>query len=253
MEARAIAAGPDCLCGPGKRRHRAGRTSAQRRYRRSGRACRFRRARADRDDGGRAGRAARGRHRQPVPLARPENLRADERSGAARKFEGFRQGVHETSCDPHRRNTAPSPTPPPRTRIWTPRAHRSFVKADGLAAGKGVVVAQSPDEAHAAVDAMLSGNPGARVVIEEFLEGEEASFIVMVDGMHVLPLRRARTTKRSAGRRSGPEHRRHGGVLARAGRHAATACARDARHHPGRPCAAWKWKASASRVSCTPG
>ncbi|MGV3742772.1 MAG: phosphoribosylamine--glycine ligase, partial [Burkholderiaceae bacterium] len=66
------------------------------------------------------------------------------------------------------------------------------IKADGLAAGKGVVVAMTLDEAHAAVDMMLSdnklGDAGARVVIEEFLEGEEASFIVMVDGKNVLPL-----------------------------------------------------------------
>ena len=64
------------------------------------------------------------------------------------------------------------------------------IKADGLAAGKGVVVATSLEEAHAAVDSMLAdnklGDAGARVVIEEFLEGEEASFIVMVDGKHVL-------------------------------------------------------------------
>lgn len=74
------------------------------------------------------------------------------------------------------------------------------VKADGLAAGKGVVVAQTLDEAHAAVDMMLSGNTlgeaGARVVIEEFLTGEEASFIVMVDGKHVLPLASSQDHKR---------------------------------------------------------
>ncbi len=66
------------------------------------------------------------------------------------------------------------------------------VKADGLAAGKGVVVAQTVDEALAAVDSMLEqnafGDAGARVVVEEFLVGEEASFIVMVDGEHILPL-----------------------------------------------------------------
>ncbi|NCA27224.1 MAG: ATP-grasp domain-containing protein, partial [Methylophilaceae bacterium] len=64
------------------------------------------------------------------------------------------------------------------------------IKADGLAAGKGVVVAMSLDEAHSAIDAMLEdnklGSAGARVVIEEFLTGEEASFIVMVDGKNVL-------------------------------------------------------------------
>ncbi len=74
------------------------------------------------------------------------------------------------------------------------------VKADGLAAGKGVVVAVTTDEAHAAIDAMLSGGAmgtaGARVVIEECIEGEEASFIVMVDGRHVLPLASSQDHKR---------------------------------------------------------
>ncbi|MGD8379882.1 MAG: phosphoribosylamine--glycine ligase [Gammaproteobacteria bacterium] len=66
------------------------------------------------------------------------------------------------------------------------------VKADGLAAGKGVVVARSVDEAVQAVQDMLAGNAygdaGHRVVVEDFLEGEEASFIVMCDGSHILPL-----------------------------------------------------------------
>jgi phosphoribosylamine--glycine ligase len=74
------------------------------------------------------------------------------------------------------------------------------VKADGLAAGKGVVVATSAAEAHEAIDAMLVGNAlgdaGARVVIEEFLAGEEASFIVMVDGRNVLPLASSQDHKR---------------------------------------------------------
>ncbi len=66
------------------------------------------------------------------------------------------------------------------------------VKADGLAAGKGVIIAQTTDEAEMAVRDMLAGNAfgeaGHRVVIEEFLTGEEASFIVMADGEHILPL-----------------------------------------------------------------
>src|SRR5882724_7381318 len=74
------------------------------------------------------------------------------------------------------------------------------IKADGLAAGKGVVVAMTLEEAHAAVDMMLvenrMGAAGARVVIEEFLEGEEASFIVMADGKHVLPLASSQDHKR---------------------------------------------------------
>ncbi len=74
------------------------------------------------------------------------------------------------------------------------------IKADGLAAGKGVVVAMSLPEAHMAVDMMLSdnklGNAGGRVVIEEFLIGEEASFIVLVDGKNVVPLATSQDHKR---------------------------------------------------------
>ena len=82
------------------------------------------------------------------------------------------------------------------------------IKADGLAAGKGVVVAMSNDEAHAAIDAMLSdnklGSAGARVVIEEFLAGEEASFIVMVDGKNILPLATSQDHKRLLDGDQGP-------------------------------------------------
>ena len=82
------------------------------------------------------------------------------------------------------------------------------VKADGLAAGKGVVVAQTAEEAHAAVDAMLSGNSmgeaGHRVVIEECLQGEEASFIVMVDGEHILPMATSQDHKRLLDGDEGP-------------------------------------------------
>ena len=78
------------------------------------------------------------------------------------------------------------------------------IKADGLAAGKGVVVAMSTAEAHEAIDFMLLDNRlgvthnegGARVVIEEFLEGEEASFIVLCDGHHVVPLATSQDHKR---------------------------------------------------------
>jgi len=82
------------------------------------------------------------------------------------------------------------------------------IKADGLAAGKGVVVAMTVEEAHAAVDMMLSdnklGDAGARVVVEEFLAGEEASFIVMVDGKHVLPLATSQDHKRLKDHDDGP-------------------------------------------------
>jgi phosphoribosylamine---glycine ligase len=82
----------------------------------------------------------------------------------------------------------------------TQRGAPIVVKADGLAAGKGVIVAASDEQAHAAIDMMLVNNgmgaAGARVVIEDFLEGEEASFIVMVDGRHVLPLASSQDHKR---------------------------------------------------------
>ncbi|WP_301667602.1 MULTISPECIES: phosphoribosylamine--glycine ligase [Neisseria] len=82
------------------------------------------------------------------------------------------------------------------------------IKADGLAAGKGVIVAMTLDEAHAAIDDMLlgnkMGNAGARVVIEDFLQGEEASFIVMVDGNHVLPMATSQDHKRLLDGDKGP-------------------------------------------------
>ena len=74
------------------------------------------------------------------------------------------------------------------------------IKADGLAAGKGVVVATTTKEAHDAIDMMLAGNKlgdaGHRVVIEEFMAGEEASFIVMADGRNVMPLASSQDHKR---------------------------------------------------------
>ena len=82
------------------------------------------------------------------------------------------------------------------------------VKADGLAAGKGVVVATTVQQAHEAIDAMLVGNTmgdaGSRVVIEECLEGEEASFIVMVDGENVLALASSQDHKRLGDDDTGP-------------------------------------------------
>lgn len=82
------------------------------------------------------------------------------------------------------------------------------VKADGLAAGKGVIVAMTLEEAETAIIDMLSGNAfgaaGSRVVIEEFLEGEEASFIVMVDGKNVLPMATSQDHKRVGDADTGP-------------------------------------------------
>jgi phosphoribosylamine--glycine ligase len=88
------------------------------------------------------------------------------------------------------------------------RAAPIVVKADGLAAGKGVVVATSVAEAQRAIDDIMTekklGEAGARVVIEDFLEGEEASFIVMSDGTHVLPLATSQDHKRLRDGDTGP-------------------------------------------------
>ncbi|MAA67121.1 MAG: phosphoribosylamine--glycine ligase [Alteromonadaceae bacterium] len=82
------------------------------------------------------------------------------------------------------------------------------VKADGLAAGKGVIVAMTLEEAEDAIRDMLAGNAfgdaGSRVVVEEFLEGEEASFIVMVDGKNVLPMATSQDHKRVGDGDTGP-------------------------------------------------
>ena len=82
------------------------------------------------------------------------------------------------------------------------------VKADGLAAGKGVIVAMTLQEAEDAITDMLSGNAfgdaGSRVVIEDFLDGEEASFIVMVDGVNVLPMATSQDHKRVGDGDTGP-------------------------------------------------
>jgi len=82
------------------------------------------------------------------------------------------------------------------------------VKADGLAAGKGVIVAMTLQEAEDAIQDMLAGNAfgeaGSRVVIEEFLDGEEASFIVMVDGENVLPMATSQDHKRVGDQDTGP-------------------------------------------------
>ncbi len=82
------------------------------------------------------------------------------------------------------------------------------IKADGLAAGKGVVVAMTLEEAHSAIDMMLldnkMGDAGARVVIEEFMEGEEASFIVMCDGKNAMALATSQDHKRLKDHDQGP-------------------------------------------------
>ncbi|WP_019673022.1 phosphoribosylamine--glycine ligase [Psychrobacter lutiphocae] len=82
------------------------------------------------------------------------------------------------------------------------------VKADGLAAGKGVIVAETVDQAHEAIEDMLGdnkfGDAGSRVVIEQFLQGEEASFICMIDGDNILPMATSQDHKRVGEGDTGP-------------------------------------------------
>ena len=89
-----------------------------------------------------------------------------------------------------------------------------MLKADGLAAGKGVVVAADRSMAEAAIHAVMIerqfGDAGARLVIEEFLVGREASFFVLTDGRAVVPLPSAQDHKRVFDNDRRSEHRRHG-------------------------------------------
>jgi phosphoribosylamine--glycine ligase len=91
------------------------------------------------------------------------------------------------------------------------------VKADGLAAGKGVLICASRDEAEAAIDEILVkksfGQAGQKIVIEEFLEGEEASFMVLTDGDHILPLATSQDHKRVFDHDRGPNTGGMGGSL----------------------------------------
>ena len=94
------------------------------------------------------------------------------------------------------------------------------VKADGLAAGKGVVVAETLEQALDAIDMMFEGGlgaAGAEVVIEEFLEGEEASFFALCDGTTAIAARVGAGSQARLRQRSGPEYRRHGRLFAGAG------------------------------------
>ena len=95
------------------------------------------------------------------------------------------------------------------------------VKADGLAAGKGVVVAETVGEAEAAIDMILGGGlgeAGAELVIEEFLEGEEASFFALCDGETAIAAGVGAGSQARLRRRQGTEHRRHGRLFAGADR-----------------------------------
>ncbi|HEU5275358.1 MAG TPA: phosphoribosylamine--glycine ligase [Xanthobacteraceae bacterium] len=133
-------------------------------------------------------------------------LKAFGPSRAAARLEGSK-GFTKDLC---RANDIPTAAYARFTAAGPAKAHVRakgapiVVKADGLAAGKGVVVAQSIEEAEAAIDAICSEGAGAALVVEEFLDGEEASFFVLSDGEHVLPLATAQDHKRAFDGDRGP-------------------------------------------------
>ena len=105
------------------------------------------------------------------------------------------------------------------------------IKADGLAAGKGVTVAMTLEEALQAIDDCFDGafgGAGAEVVVEAYLDGEEASFFCLCDGKTALPLRHRAGPQARRRRRHRPEHRRHGRLFAGAGDDAGNGRAHDA-------------------------
>ncbi len=133
-------------------------------------------------------------------------LRTNERRGPARRIQGIRQGFLPRIWYTDKRLSAISRFNEAKTYIRN-RGAPIVVKADGLAAGKGVVVARTFEEAEAAVDALLSraiGSSRAEIVVEEFLEGEEVSFFALCDGAVAMPFASAHDHKRAGEGDKGP-------------------------------------------------
>ena len=132
-----------------------------------------------------------------------------------------------------------------------------MVKADGLAAGKGVVVAETVEQAIEAARDMLSGNrfgaAGASVVIEEFLDGEEASFFALCDGEHALPLVGAQDHKRAFDGDKGPNTGGMGAYSPAPVFDAGDAASAPWRDHPADGARRWPRPACRSRACSTPG
>ena len=152
------------------------------------------------------------------PRVSRRSARARRRRGSKAPRASPRTCAARTTFRPPPMSASPRPSPrrPTRASKTTP----IVIKADGLAAGKGVVIAETIAEAEAAIDMMFGGglgDAGAEVVIEEFLVGEEASFFALCDGETAIPLGVGAGPQARVRRRPGPEHRRHGRLFARAG------------------------------------
>jgi len=167
-------------------------------------------------------------------ISKPQGIKAfgpSRACGPARRLQGFHQGPLSRQQDPGRPPTNALPAAAPATEYVRRTGAPVVIKADGLAAGKGVVVATTIAEAEAAIDMMFGGalaEAGASVVVEEFLTGEEASFFVLwrwrQRGGRSPPPRT--TSAHSIGDR-GPKHRRYGRLLAGPGDDAGDRTARS--------------------------
>ena len=138
---------------------------------------------------------------------RHQGVRAGQAGGAARRLQGLYQGPLRASSTFRPAPTSASSTPPMRSAYVRGQGAPIVVKADGLAAGKGVVVAMTLAEAEAAIAMMFEGAfgaAGAEVVIEEFLSGREISFFALCDGETAIPLASAQDHKRVFDHDEGP-------------------------------------------------
>jgi len=176
-------------------------------------------------------------------------LWAARRSGAARRLESLQQAIPAAPSHPTARHRTFTRASFDANYVREPPTP-IVVKADGLAAGKGVIIAASADEALAAAAAMFAGEFGAagnEIVIEEFLPGEEASFIVMADGEHALALASSQDHKRRDDGDRGPNT---GGMGAYSPAPLVTAALPRAHHARGdRTCLAGT-RAEACRTAC---
>ena len=202
-DARLLAGGRRRRAGPGGARPRARR----RRVRRRG-----------------PGGAARPRPGRRPGRRRHSRLRPEGRRGPPRGLQDLHQGDPPQVRDPDRRRGDFRGRPSRRSPGCARRPRPIVVKADGLAAGKGVVVAGSQAEAEEAVRSLLALRPDRRqgrrrILIEECLTGEETSLLVVVSGRDYVILPAAQDHKRIGDGDTGPEHRRHGGLFAGRGGH----------------------------------